>query len=88
MKTIQRIVEIPLEEVRSEKYESNIEHYGDHSDTCFICGKRTAGNVKTKFVQYLENGNIISTSEDVVGSQGSFPVGPECAKRLVIQFTF
>lgn len=88
MKAIQRIIEIPLDEVRSEKYEQAIERLGDHSDTCFICGKRTAGKANTKMVQYLTNGNIVSTLEEIEGSQGCFPVGPECAKKLIIRFAF
>lgn len=86
--SIQRIIEIPVEEVRSEKYYETIERIGEHSDTCFLCGKRT--NVKNvKFVHYLENGNIVSYSDDdIEGSQGFFPVGSECQKKLVIQFCF
>jgi len=87
MKTIQRIIEIPLEEVRSEQYDNNIENFGEHSDTCFICGKRTNGD--TKMVHYLTNGNIVSYyGDDIEGSQGAFPVGKDCAKKLVIQFAF
>lgn len=89
MKTIERIIQIPLDEVRSEKYDSNIELYGDHSDTCFLCGKRTAGKPNTKHVHFLNNGNLVSyAGDDIENSQGHFPVGPECAKRLIIQFAF
>jgi len=85
--SIQRIIEIPLEEVRSDKYNANIDRLGEHSDTCFICGKRTNG--KQKNVHYLENGNIVSYGgDDIVGSQGFFPVGKDCAKKLIINFFF
>jgi hypothetical protein len=37
----------------------------------------------------LNNGNIVSYfGDDIEGSQGAFPVGSECAKKLVIQFAF
>lgn len=85
MKAIQRVIEIPLEEVRSEKYNDNIERLGEHEDTCFICGLRLKGRLP-KYVQYLTNGNIGSTDQSHEESQGLFPVGPDCAKRLVINF--
>lgn len=89
MNTIQRIIEIPLEEVRSEKYESNIEVYGDHENTCFICGKRIKNADNAKQVHYLNNGNLVSYSgDDIEGSQGFFPIGNDCAKKLVVQFAF
>ncbi len=88
MDTIQRIIEIDLEEVRSMQYEGNIEIYGDHSNTCFLCGKRIKDTSKTKWVHYTTKGTIISTNEDVEDSQGFFPVGNDCAKKLIIQFAF
>lgn len=85
--SIQRIIEIPLEEVRSEKYEQNLERLGEHADTCFICGLRIKNPSKAKSVHYLTNGNIVSyAGDDIEKSQGHFPVGPDCAKKLVIQF--
>lgn len=32
---------ILLEEIRTKQYENNIERYGEYSDTCICCGKRT-----------------------------------------------
>jgi hypothetical protein len=85
--TIQRIIEIPLEEVQSPNYEKNLERFGDHSDTCLICGKRTNG--KSKYIHLLTNGNIVSYGgDDIEESQGFFPIGSDCAKKLTIQFTF
>lgn len=84
------VVEIDLQSVRSEKYEDNTERLGDHENTCFICGKRIKdiNDPKTKWVHYLTSGNIISTDEDVENSQGFFPVGSDCAKKLILSFTF
>jgi hypothetical protein len=88
MKTIQRIIEIPLEEVQSENYDANVERYGDHSNTCLICGKRVKEG-KEKMVHLLNNGNIVSyEGEDIENSQGFFPVGSDCANKLIIKFAF
>lgn len=87
--TIQRIIEIPIDELRTSNYDANIEKYGDHSDSCFICGKRIKNLEKAKMVHYLTNGNIVSHSgDDIENSQGFFPIGNDCAKKLVIQFAF
>jgi hypothetical protein len=83
MTTIQRIIEIPLADLQTGKA---LEIDATVTGGCIICGKAIKGNAK--MVQLLENGNIVSTSEDVEGSQGFFPVGPDCAKKLVISFTF
>ena len=80
--TIQRIIEIPLEEVQTPKAKAmDVTMCG----CCIVCGKRVKSK-KTKYVQLLTNGNIISTDQGIEGSQGFFPVGPECEKRLVIAF--
>ena len=88
-KSIQRIIEIPLEEIQSENYYQNIEKFGDDSNTCICCGKRIKTYPDCKFVHYLTNGNIVSYSgDDIENSQGFFPIGNDCAKKLVITFTF
>ena len=88
-KTIDWIVEYPLDDLRSPKYVANIKKYGDHSDTCIICGRRMTGSKKIRYVHLLTNGNIVSYgSDDITQSQGFFPVGSDCAKKLIIQFTF
>ncbi len=86
--TIQRVIEIPLDEVRAESYEATVERLGEHENTCFICGKRIKGK-SPKMVHYLNTGNIVSWGgDDIENSQGMFPVGNDCAKKLVIQFVF
>jgi hypothetical protein len=80
-----QISNIDLDSVRSSKYDSNIERLGDHSDSCFVCGKRTA---QKHYVHYTEDGNLINTEESVSNSQGMFPIGPECSKKLPKGFTF
>lgn len=87
--TIQRIIEIPLSEVQSPNYEANIDRFGDDSNTCICCGKRIKTYPKCKFVHLLTSGNIVSFGgDDIEDSQGFFPIGNDCAKKLVIQFTF
>jgi len=87
--TIQRIIEIPLDEVRSLNYDANIKKYGHRDDNCLLCGKPIKNSDTAKSVHLLTNGNIVSyQSDDIEGSQGFFDVGSDCAKTLVIKFTF
>ena len=86
METIQRLIEIPLSEIQTEKAKKmdiTLTH------CCCICGKPIKKDAKYKNVHLLTNGNIISWSgSDIENSQGFFPVGIDCAKKLVIQFSF
>lgn len=84
MRTIQRIIEIPLEEVQTDSGKANS---SQGNNPCLICGKEIKG--KFKYVHLLENGNIVSyAGGDITNSQGLFPVGLNCAKKLIIQFAF
>lgn len=85
MTTIQRIIEVPLYELQTEKARKMDISI---SSCCCICGNKIKEGSKSKLIQLLTNGNIISTDQDVENSQGFFPVGPECLKKLVITFTF
>jgi len=83
--SIQRIIEIPLEEVQTE--------FAKNKNTCkesecLICGKEIKKYSNYNQVQLLTNGNIVSTDEDLENSQGLFKVGLECRKKLVIKFYF
>lgn len=76
MNTIQRIIEIPIEELQNEDARNNWADYSE--DQCCLCGKKVGKN--SKMVHYLNNGNIVSyNADDIEGSQGMFPVGSECA---------
>lgn len=88
--SLHRIIEIPLEEVRSADYEKNLHNAGgEDTNTCLICGKRVKDINKSKNVHLLTNGNIVSyDGDDIEGSQGFFSVGNDCAKKLVINFAF
>lgn len=80
-------IEINLQDIRSTQYDRNVERLGEWADTCFICGKRTATN---KAVHYTTDGMLSSakTAEEIENSQGLFPIGNECAKKLPKQFIF
>lgn len=86
---ISAVIEIPLESVQSESYSSNIRRSSGSSEHCIICGKQIKDTSKAKYVHLLTNGNLVSYSgEDIEGSQGFFPVGIDCAKKLIINFSF
>lgn len=85
--TIQQVIQVPLEDVRSKDYDSNEEKCGKH-EPCFICGRPLKEGQQRKWVQYLTSGHIVSTDQELDNSQGFFPVGNDCAKKLVITFTF
>lgn len=86
---IQRTIEIPLSEIQSPNYGSNIKRYGEDGNTCICCGKRIKNYPDCKMVHLLTNGNIVSFGgDDIENSQGFFPIGNDCAKKLVITFAF
>jgi hypothetical protein len=81
---------IDLELVRSSKYDENIDRYGDHSKTCFFCARPTA---QKSFVHLSTNGLLVPANIDEndllkydLESQGCFPVGAECAKKIGQEF--
>jgi len=83
--TIQRIIEIPIEDLQTKDARTNWGNYGQNQ--CCLCGKKVGKN--PKMVHLLTNGNIVSyAGDDIEGSQGFFPVGSECAKKLIIEFAF
>lgn len=83
--TIQRIIEIPIEDLQTKDAKTNWGNYGENQ--CCLCGKKVGKN--PKMVHFLTNGNIVSyAGDDIEGSQGFFPVGSECAKKLIIEFAF
>lgn len=71
---------ILLESVRSKNYEKNIDRLMEHSDTCLICGLRIKGNIK--YIQMTTDGYLINEDAEVSNSQGCFPIGPECMKKI------
>ncbi len=72
---------------QSPRYDSNIERLGDHTDTCICCGLRTAEKL---FIHATTDWEAIDEIDEkkVPNSQGLFPIGPECAKKLPKQFIF
>ena len=84
---IQRVIEIPLNEVQSPLYDKNLPGCHGGKNPCLICGKEVKTGIG-KMVQLLTNGNIVSSDQDFANSQGFFPVGSDCAKKLVLHFAF
>ena len=82
------ILTFPIQ--RSNKYDDNIHRYGEHSDTCVCCGKRTAE--KLYIHMSVDFAAVDTTNEDLTEidtvSQGMFPIGAECAKKFPKQFIF
>ena len=71
-------VEIDIESIQNKKTQENWQNYND--DQCCICGRKVGDD--PIFVQYTTNGTIVSTDIEVENSQGCFPVGSECAKKI------
>ena len=60
-------------DMTTPSYSKNLDRYGEHTNTCCRCGKRTADGAGTVFAEMDTGGGE---------SQGMFPVGPECAKAF------
>lgn len=79
-------IELPLEQFQNADAQSNWGYYNENQ--CCLCGKKVGKN--PSYVHYLTNGNITSEQDDskIPNSQGCFPVGSECAKKLPAVFVF
>lgn len=81
------IKEIQLMDVQSPKYDDYVEKHGEYHDTCFLCGKRIKDG-RELLVHYTSNGTLVNVfSDELEISQGCFPVGRDCAKKLPADFT-
>lgn len=77
-----KIFTVPLEMYQSESYD-DCKGY----NPCILCGKDTGKNPKY-FVHLLTNGDLVSSDEYFKNSQGLFPIGSECRKKLSKEFIF
>ena len=77
----------------SKQKERNIDLYGDHADSCVCCGKRTNEEKNNLYIHMTENWEAINVSDKVLEdlynnnkyfslTQGFFPVGKTCAKKM------
>jgi|GEM_PF-4686746 len=85
-KPVVRVLPMP----ENKNYMANVAKYGCHSETCAVCGKRTAEKL---FVHATTDWTVINTEQEDLSeygytSQGLFPIGPECAKKLPPEFIF
>ena len=76
---------------QSKNYERNIDLYGDHLDTCLICGKRTSKN--DYVIHMADNWKMCNLPTDEgfpedIDSQGFWTVGNDCAKKFPKEFIF
>ena len=78
---------IDFEKIRSSKFDQHVDKFGYSSNTCEICGRRTAEKL---FVHMTNDGCLINVRDEefVADSQGFFPIGSECAKKLPKEFIF
>lgn len=56
-------------------------------DRCLICNKPMNITDKTKYVHLLTDGNLTVKEEDN-NSQGFFPVGMDCKKKIEKEYLF
>jgi hypothetical protein len=72
----------------SPKKSENNEKYGEFGSECICCGRPMAAG-PCKWVQMNTNWEAVKPSvpESDFDSQGSFPIGNECAKKMK-GFTF
>lgn len=74
---------IQLDTVQSDKYNDD-----GTQNPCLCCGKE----VKTEkyFVHLCTDGNLTSEEDEnkIENSQGLFPIGSECRKKLPKEFVF
>lgn len=73
------IKSINLCDIRSSRYDSNIERLGEWSNTCIVCGRRTA---ERDHIQMTTSCILTNDETEVEDSQGLFPIGPECLKKF------
>lgn len=74
-----KIIEYPINLLQNKKAQENWSDFDENQ--CCLCGKKVGKN--PIYVHYLTNGNITNADDDiVVNSQGCFPVGSECAKKI------
>jgi len=60
---------------------------GEDRQPCLLCEKLVKINDKTKYVQLLTDGHIINDDKIYSNSQGFFPVGSCCYKKLKLTWS-
>jgi len=69
-----------------EVRETNRERFNGskHADECFLCGRGLTEKAveNGRFIHLTTDGLLVPQDAEGIDSQGAFPVGSECAKRL------
>lgn len=77
--------EWPVRDANARRFSSS-----KHSDECFLCGRGLTERAVENgwWIEMTTDGMLIKAGTDTTGldSQGCFPVGSECAKRLPAGF--
>jgi hypothetical protein len=72
---------IPVKDVQTTDDGTTLER------CCFLCGKPIKGPIHY-YVHLLTDGNLVSSDVDFANSQGFFPIGNDCRKKLPNNFYF
>jgi hypothetical protein len=59
-------------------------HDARHNVGCHLCGRKMSAKAQENahLVHMSVDGDLVETDAEITDSQGFFPVGSECAKRL------
>ncbi len=73
-----------------EQKERNRErtNWSNCDEECIVCGKGMRKDRKPQYVHMLTSGQLAERDYDGPGSQGCFPVGSECARKIPARFRF
>jgi hypothetical protein len=77
----------------TKQKENNIERFGDFGDNCICCGKRTNEDINNLWVHMSDAWEAINVNDNeldeiiesggyLLRTQGFFPIGKTCAKKM------
>ncbi len=63
---------------------------GTHVEECFLCGRGLTqkGLANAWWIHLVTDGTLTTKDDETPESQGCFPVGSECAKKIARPFKF
>lgn len=66
----------------SKKHDQNINRFGDDGSNCILCGKPTDQSIHVHMTTSLELVEANVDEDEISNSQGLFPIGKACAKKV------